>query len=66
MNKEKFLKEILKYWNRVPDYRFGQIMYNVLCASDTDPFFLSDEAILELFKKELSNTPFHKESVSSE
>ena len=37
------LKEI---WKHVPDWRFGQLMSNILCeyyAQNGDPFFIEDE-----------------------
>lgn len=47
---EPTLAEIAKYWRRVPDWRFGQLIVNVLGSSERDPFFLEEEDLLTLFK----------------
>lgn len=46
---DEFCKEIAKYWKRVPDWRFGQLMMNVLGTSKIDPFFLEENQSLKLF-----------------
>lgn len=47
---DPFLKEIGDIWKRVPDWRFGQLMSNVLNTSKIDPFFLEEKDCLQLFK----------------
>ena len=48
---DKFLEELGKYWKKVPDWRFGQLIENVYRISEIDPFFLEEEQSLELFEK---------------
>jgi len=42
------LEEIEKAWDQVPDWRFGQLIVNVL---GIDPFYIEDDKILERFKE---------------
>ena len=47
-----FLEEIGKMWEeKCPDWRFGQLMVNVLGALPRDPFFPEEDEMLEHFKK---------------
>ncbi len=46
-----FLAEIEKIWLKVPDWRFGQLMSNVLNSSERDPFYLEENECLQLFNK---------------
>lgn len=50
-----FLLEIGKLWKeKVPDWRFGQLMYNFFSACG-DPFYWEDNRFLEQFKKYLES-----------
>lgn len=42
-----FMDELERAWSRVPDWRFGQLVVNVLGA---DPFYVEDDKALEKFK----------------
>lgn len=46
-----FLEEIAECWEKVPDWRFGQLMQNVFAESSTDVFFLEEDEMLKLFRK---------------
>ena len=46
-----FLEEIEKLWEKVPDWRFGQLIINVLGTCKKDPFFYEEEEMLELWKE---------------
>lgn len=46
-----FLDRLGKVWEQVPDWRFGQLMYNVLNSSLTDPFYIEDDKMIEYFEK---------------
>ena len=46
-----FLEEIEKLWEKVPDWRFGQLVMNVLGTCKKDPFFYEDDEMLELWKE---------------
>ena len=49
---EPFMLELAKIWKEnCPDWRFGQLMSNVLNSFDRDPFFIEEEDMLERFKK---------------
>lgn len=49
---EPFMKELTKIWKeKCPDWRFGQLMSNVLNSFDIDPFFIEEDEMLERFKK---------------
>lgn len=46
-----FLDELGKIWEEnVPDWRFGQLMSNVLNSFDIDPFFIEENEMLNRFK----------------
>lgn len=48
-----FMDELGNLWkNKVPDWRFGQLMYNFLCAKG-DPFYWEEDEFLKKFKKYL-------------
>ena len=46
-----FLEEIEKLWEKVPDWRFGQLVMNVLGTCKKDPFFYEEDEMLELWKE---------------
>ena len=51
---DKFCTELAQLWHKVPDWRFGQFMSNVLGAYQTekmcDIFFPEDDKLMEFFK----------------
>lgn len=47
-----FCNELAKIWKeKCPDWRFGQLMVNVLNSLPRDPFFFEEDEMLEEFKK---------------
>lgn len=52
---DEFCAELAKLWHKVPDWRFGQLMSNVLgeytYQTHRDIFFPEDDEMLEFFKK---------------
>lgn len=56
---DKFCNELAEMWHKVPDWRFGQLMDNVLGSyvGDTgnDVFFVEDDEMLDYFKKYFKN-----------
>jgi hypothetical protein len=48
---DKFCNELAKIWKEnCPDWRFGQLMCNVLNSMTKDPFFPEEDEMLEYFK----------------
>ena len=51
---EPFAKEIAELWKNVPDWRFGQLMSNLLGyaqqKTNRDIFFIEDEEMLSILK----------------
>ena len=47
----EFLTELQKYWEKVPDWRFGQLISNVLGTCKRDPFFYEENEMLDVFDK---------------
>ena len=48
-----FMDELGKLWrDKVPDWRFGQLMYNFMCAKG-DPFYWEEDEFLKKFKEYL-------------
>ena len=52
---DKFCNELKLLWHKVPDWRFGQLMSNVLGAvyekTNHDPFYMEDDEMLSALKK---------------
>ena len=52
---DKFCRQLALLWHKVPDWRFGQFISNVLGAyvSETkrDIFFPEDDEVMEFMKK---------------
>jgi hypothetical protein len=52
---DKFCDELKVIWRRVPDWRFGQLMSNMLgefvAKTKQDIFFPEDDVIMEFFKE---------------
>lgn len=47
---DKFCNELAEVWKKVPDWRFGQLMVNVLNSLPRDPFFYEEDEMIEEFK----------------
>lgn len=50
---DKFCNELAKIWHKVPDWRFGQLMSNVLGAMQSegrDIFFPEEDEMLKFFQ----------------
>lgn len=48
---DKFCNELAKIWKEnCPDWRFGQLMVNVLNSMPKDPFFPEEDEMLEFFQ----------------
>lgn len=46
-----FCDELAKIWKKkCPDWRFGQLMINVLNSFDRDPWFYEEDEMLEKIK----------------
>lgn len=46
-----FMEELAKIWeDNAPEWRFGQLMVNVLNSFDIDPFFIEEDEMLKRFK----------------
>ena len=50
---DDFCEKLKYYWKIVPDWRFGQLMCNVLgeIAVKKDPFFIEESEMIEAFDK---------------
>lgn len=52
------MKELADIWKKeCPDWRFGQLIINVLNTSKIDPFFLEEEDMIKLFKDFFESVP---------
>ncbi len=52
----KFCDELKTIWHQVPDWRFGQLMWNIISFCQNrgkDSFFLEDEELFENYMKEM-------------
>lgn len=48
---DKFCNELAQYWKKVPDWRFGQLIMNILGTCPRDPFFIEEDEMLKIFEK---------------
>lgn len=49
---DEFCTELAKIWKeKCPDWRFGQLLINVINSQGEDPFFWEEDKMLEVFKK---------------
>lgn len=55
-----FLEKLEGYWNKVPDWRFGQLMINFLGQLPRDPFFYEEKEMEEELDKFFSETKYTK------
>ncbi len=55
---DEFCRMLAYYWHRVPDWRFGQLISNVLGAyqeeTRKDIFFPEDDELLDFFRRYFS------------
>ena len=50
---DKFCNELAEVWKKVPDWRFGQLISNVLGKMQSegrDPFFPEEDEMIEYFR----------------
>lgn len=58
---EPFMKELTKIWKEnCPNWRFGQLMENVLNSIDTDPWFIEEDEMIKKFKDYFKKLPVSK------
>lgn len=48
---DKFCEELAAQWHKVPDWRFGQLIDNILFGTEKDIFFIEDDEMLETIKE---------------
>ena len=49
---EPFMEELTKIWKeQCCDWRFGQLIENVLNSFETDPWFMEEDEMLKRIKK---------------
>ncbi len=52
---DKFCWRLAEAWKKVPDWRFGQLMSNILgeyySQTRMDPFFVEDDEFMEFIEK---------------
>jgi hypothetical protein len=46
-----FCDRLASVWERVPDWRFGQLMVNALGTMGKDPFFPEDDEMIQYLEK---------------
>ena len=48
---DKFCNQLADIWKKVPDWRFGQLMVNVLNSLPRVPFFYEEVELMAEFEK---------------
>lgn len=48
---DEFCKRLAEIWkDKCPDWRFGQLMVNVLNSQPRDPFFYEEDEMIKVFE----------------
>lgn len=59
---QAFCNRLARAWEMVPDWRFGQLMFNAISEMGRDPFYLEDDKMIEYLENYTkTNSPFRKE-----
>lgn len=59
---DAFCSDLAKLWHKVPDWRFGQFLSNVLDSYNGDIFFPEDDKLLQFMKdyfKQENSSPYY-------
>ena len=51
---DQFCDELNRLWHKVPDWRFGQFMWNIISACQAngiDTFYMEDDKMMEFLKE---------------
>ena len=55
----EFCNRLAKAWGNLPDWRFGQLMYNAFAEMGRDPFFPEDDEMIEYLENYTKkNSPY--------
>lgn len=57
---DPFLKRLGDVWRCAPDWRFGQLVVNVLGSMPRDPFFPEEDEMIEYFEKYMEEHGYDK------
>ena len=52
----EFCAKLATFWSEEPDWRFGQLIFNVLGTSQSDPFFMEEDEMMKLFEDYFKRT----------
>lgn len=55
---QAFCNRLARAWEMLPDWRFGQLMMNVLGAMGCDPFFPEDDEMIQHIENYARNSPY--------
>lgn len=59
---DKFCRQLASIWKMVPDWRFGQLIFNAFSEMKMDPFYKEDDDMLEYLENYVKkNSPYYKE-----
>ena len=59
---DKFCRQLASIWKMVPDWRFGQLIFNAFSEMKMDPFYKEDDDMLEYLENYIKkNSPYYKE-----
>lgn len=57
---QKFCNRLVRAWEMVPDWRFGQLMVNALGEMNRDPFFPEDDDMIAYIEKYVeTHSPYY-------
>lgn len=47
---QAFCNRLARAWEMLPDWRFGQLMFNVLSEFGRDPFYCEDDQMIDFLE----------------
>lgn len=52
---DKFCNSLANIWNKVPDWRFGQLIYNLILTqfTSTKMFYLEDDEMMKAIREKI-------------
>lgn len=59
----KFCNRLAAAWENLPDWRFGQLMMNVLgqmSSEGRDPFFPEEDEMINYIENYVANSPYNQ------
>lgn len=54
-----FCERFAEAWERCPDMRFGQLLFNAFSMTPRDPFYIEDEEAISVIEKFVDDSMYY-------